>query len=105
MRSRFIPQKAEIAQYMFERYATGQFSLLALSKDVRHRWGTYMSKANVHQILTNPFYIGQFVWRGHTYQGTHATFISADLYARAQAVLHGHNKPNTASTTLRFEGC
>jgi site-specific DNA recombinase len=97
-------QKAEIAQYIFERYTTGQFSLLALSKDVRHRWGTYVSKANVHQILTNPFYIGQFVWRGHTYQGTHATFISADLYARAQAVLRGHNKPKYSKHDIAFRG-
>ena len=97
-------KKAEIAKYIFERYATGRFSLLTLSNDVRQRWGTYMSKANVHQILTNPFYIGQFVWRGRTYQDTHATFISADLYARAQAVLRGHNKPKYGKHDIAFRG-
>jgi site-specific DNA recombinase len=98
------PQKAEIVKYVFERYSTGQYSLLSLAKDVRHVWGTYMSKANVHQILTNPFYIGQFVWRGRTYQGTHATFISLDLYGRAQDVLRGHNKPKYGKRDIAFRG-
>ncbi len=98
------PQKAEIAKHVFERYATGQYSLMALSKDVRHHWGTRISKTNLHKMLTNPFYIGQFKWQGRTYQGTHPTFITPDLYERAQAVLHGHNRPKYRKHDIAFRG-
>jgi site-specific DNA recombinase len=98
------PQKGEIARYVFERYATGQYSLVALSKDVRHRWGTRISKTNLHKMLTNPFYIGQFKWQGRTYDGTHPTLISSDLYTRAQAVLHGHNRPKYRKHDIAFRG-
>jgi site-specific DNA recombinase len=98
------PQNAEIARYVFERYGTGQYSLLALSKDVRHVWGVRISKTNLHKMLSNPFYIGQFKWQGRMYQGTHPTLISADLYARAKDVLHGHNKPKYRKHDIAFRG-
>ena len=61
------PQKAPIAKHVFELYASGRYSLLALSKELRHVHGTYISKTNLHKMLTNPFYIGRFEWGGHTY--------------------------------------
>ena len=39
-----------------------------------------------------------------TYQGTHPLFISADLYAQVQAVLHGHNKPKYSKRDVAFRG-
>jgi site-specific DNA recombinase len=98
------PQKAEIATYVFERYATGQYSLLTLSKDVRHSRGVRISKTNLHKMLINPFYVGQFKWQGRTYDGTHPTFISPDLFARAQAVLQGHNRPKYRKHEIAFRG-
>jgi len=98
------PQNAEIARYVFERYATGQLSLLGLSKDVRHVWSVRISKTNLHKMLLNPFYLGQFKWQGRTYQGTHPTFISPDSYARAQDVLHGHNRPKYSKRDIAFRG-
>ena len=47
-----------------------------LSKELRHVTGTYISKANIHQMLNNPIYIGRFVWRGRTFEGKHETLIS-----------------------------
>ena len=75
------PEKSAIAKYVFERYASGRYSLMALSKELRRVWGTPISKTNLHKMLTNPFYVGQFNWGGQTYQGTHAQLISPDVYA------------------------
>jgi site-specific DNA recombinase len=97
-------EKAAIATYVYEQYATGTHSLLSLSKEIRHVWGTGISKANLHKMLTNPFYIGQFHWSGHTYGGTHPTFISPDLYAQVQSVLQGHNKPKYSKHDIAFRG-
>jgi DNA invertase Pin-like site-specific DNA recombinase len=98
------PEKSAIAQHVFEMYASGQYSLLALSKEVRHVQGTYISKTNLHKMLTNPFYIGNFEWSGQTYKGTHPCFISPELYVQAQSVLHGHNKPKYSKHEIAFRG-
>jgi site-specific DNA recombinase len=98
------PDKAHIAQYVFERYASGRYSLLALCRDVRHAWGVHISKTNLHKMLTNPFYIGQFEWGGHMYTGTHSPIVSPDVYAHVQDVLNGHNRPKYRKHTIAFRG-
>lgn len=75
------PERAAIAQRVFEMYASGCYSLQSLAKAIRRETGTYICKANVHQMLTNPFYIGQFVWRGRRYLRLQYRFASE---------LHGH---------------
>ena len=98
------PEKSQIARYVFETYAKGQHSLLTLSKDVRHVWGTSLSKTNLHKMLNNPFYIGHFEWSGSTYQGTHPPLISPELYALAHEVMCGHNKPKYRKHEIAFRG-
>jgi DNA invertase Pin-like site-specific DNA recombinase len=97
-------EKAEIARHVFELYASGRFSLLSLSKELRHVEGTYTSKTNLHKMLTNPFYIGRFEWSGQTYQGTHPALISPELYSQVQAVLCGHNRPKYGKQNIAFRG-
>jgi hypothetical protein len=98
------PSKAAIAQQIFEKYATGRHSLLSLSKEMRHVHRTCISKTNLHKMLTNPFYIGQFRFSGETYNGTHKTFISPDLYVQVQSVLNGHNRPKYSKHEIAFRG-
>lgn len=98
------PEKAAITQHVFELYASGRYSLLALSKELQRVSGTYISKTNLHKMLTNPFYVGRFEWSGQTYQGTQPLFISPDLFAQTQEVLHGHNKPKYSKHDIAFRG-
>ena len=98
------PDKAHIARYVFETYARGQHSLLSLSKDVRHKWGTHISKTNLHKMLTNPFYIGRFKWSGSIYQGMHPPLITQELWAQVQDVLCGHNRPKYSKRDIAFRG-
>jgi len=98
------PEKSAIAQYVFEHYAAGRHSLLALSREVRQTWGVRISKTNLHKMLTNPFYIGQFEWAGRTYTGTQQPLISPELYAQVQEVLRGHNRPKYSKHTIAFRG-
>ena len=63
-------EKGAIAKQIFERYSTGRYSLLGLSKELRYQSGTNISKTNLHKMFTNPFYIGRFEWGGKTYDGT-----------------------------------
>ena len=98
------PENAPIAKRVFELYVGARHSLSNLSKELKKETGVRISKANVHQMLTNPFYMGQFVWRGHMYQGTHTPLISTEMWARVQDVLHGHNRPKYSKHTIAFRG-
>jgi DNA invertase Pin-like site-specific DNA recombinase len=69
------PENAPVATRVFELYATGRYSVAGVSKALREETGVHISRPYVHQMLTNPFYIGQFVWRGRTYLGTHTPLI------------------------------
>jgi site-specific DNA recombinase len=67
---------APLIQRLFEWYATGRYSLLAVTRmagdaGLRHRSGTPIPKATIHRILSNPFYTGDIVWDGRRYPGLH----------------------------------
>ncbi len=98
------PENSGIVQRIFELYAAGGCSLSTLRKVVRTETGKIISRAYLHTILLNPFYVGQFVWGGKTYQGTHKTFISRELFEAAHAVLHGHNRPKYRKHEIAFRG-
>jgi len=98
------PEKSVIAQHVFELFASGKYSLLSLSKELRHVTGTYISKTNLHKMLLNPFYIGYFNFRGQTYKGIQPLFINSGVYAQAQSVLRGHNKPKYGKHDIAFKG-
>ena len=89
---------------MFERYETGQFSLSALSKDVRHRWGTVHLKNQPTQDAHEPVLRRAIQVAGAHLRGTHPTLISPELYARAQSALHGHNRPKYRKHEIAFRG-
>ena len=98
------PENAVLVRRIFELYASGQCSLSQLKKAVREECGKSISRAYLHTILTNPFYLGNFSWGGHLYRGTHASFIGADLYERVQMILRGHNKPKYRKQEFAFRG-
>ena len=98
------PENAQTVAKIFELYASGNYSLSELRKTIRTFTGKAISRSYLHIILTNPFYRGQFSWGGKLYRGTHDIFIDVDLYARARAVLHGHNKPKYRKHEIAFRG-
>jgi len=55
-------------------------------------------------MLLNPFYIGFFNLRGNKYKGTQPIFINSDLFAQAQSMLRGHNKPKYGKHEIAFRG-
>jgi len=48
--------------------------------------------------------IGRFNLRGQTYEGIQPLFINSDIYAQAQSVLQGHNRPKYSKHDLAFKG-
>ena len=78
---------------LFDLYATGEYSLKALTVKVHSiglthpRSGRRMMKAEIHRILRNPIYVGDFRWAGRLYTGSHDPLVTRERFAEVQAVL------------------
>ncbi|HWR14807.1 MAG TPA: recombinase family protein [Terriglobales bacterium] len=98
------PENAKIVQFIFERYATANYSLITLRQAVHKQFGKIITRSYLHTILTNPVYIGIFEWAGKSYRGTHETFISPTLFESVQDVIHGHHKSKYRKHEIAFRG-
>ena len=92
------PERAPLVRRCFETYAAGGSSITevhgqAVEAGLQTRRGKPITRSMVHAVLTNPFYTGQFVWKGRTYQGDHEPTVSLELYQRVQETLRHDGKP------------
>jgi len=101
------PVRAPLVTRLFERYATGHYSLKALTAladddGLRSRKGRRLSKATIHHILSTRTYTGDFDWDGTRYRGTHPPLVSPDLWEHVQDVLHGRGHARTRRAKHNF---
>jgi DNA invertase Pin-like site-specific DNA recombinase len=94
---------------MFEQYATGRFSLADIANMAKDEGlyadrGTDRIVATIYSILTNPFYYGEFRYRGKLYKGTYTPLITKDLWDTVQRVLRerGTRKPRKVKYNFAF---
>jgi len=98
------PETAEIVRAIFELYATGQYPLIQLRKEIRTRYGKTVNRSYLHQILNNRIYLGFFHWGGIEYRGKHESIISPQLFESAQSVMHDHHKGKYSKHDIAFRG-
>ena len=101
------PVRAPLLTRLFEHYATGHYSLKALTAradadGLRSRKGRRLSKATIHHILSTRTYTGDFDWDGTRYRGTHPPLVSPDLWEHVQDVLHGRAHARTRRAKHNF---
>lgn len=88
------PIRAPLVKTAFELYATGEYSLPSLTKEMfqqglRNRNDARMTIGGLARMLKNSFYIGLMPVRGRTYQGVHEPLVAVQLFETVQAVLSG----------------
>ena len=92
------PVMAPLVVRLFEWYATGKYSIeavtqMALDAGLKFRRSkNLLPTATVHKILRNRAYSGHFDWKGKTYRGTYEPLITCELWDRVQAVLDGRHE-------------
>ena len=84
---------------MFNLYASGNYSTVALGKVMyqkgfRSRAGGRVVKSKIHKLLSDPFYYGNFVWKGKEYKGAHEPIIDKDLFDQVKAKMTRPNAPH-----------
>jgi site-specific DNA recombinase len=86
------PDRAPLIAELFQVYATGDYSLKALlaktqALGLTHpRTGRRLFKSEIHRLLQNPIYSGDFVWDGNKYRGCHQALITRELFEEVQAI-------------------
>lgn len=93
----FDPERAEHIRWLFQTYATGDWSISELTAELKRRGmksrptvkfpGTPLIRSQVHRILGSPYYIGKVVFGGVEYDGTHEALIDRDTWDRVQDLL------------------
>jgi len=93
------PDNCSIITQMFERYATGQYSIKEVATMAKKEGFIFRNSkkpvnvATTHKILHNRIYTGNFDWDGKTYCGNYTPLITTELWDQVQDVLKGrHSK-------------
>lgn len=86
------PDRAPLVRRAFELYATGNYSLFDIRKALIEmgfalRNGGRPPRTSIELMLKNPFYYGEFRWRGQLFKGNHEPLISRSLFDRVQTKL------------------
>jgi site-specific DNA recombinase len=95
---------APIAKRIFDLYATGEYSLASLRKQIQAEFGKKLAKGYLHRLLKNPFYGGFFVWEGKKYRGTQAIFVGPAILQRTQEILNSSHRPKPQRHEFAFSG-
>ncbi|GAB3515849.1 recombinase family protein [Emticicia fontis] len=93
------PDRAPLVEKIFKTYAQGCFTL----EEIRTQaiiWGaknrgnnrTDITRSQIHQILTNPFYYGQMMVKGQLYDHRYPPIVQKNLFDQCRAILKGWNK-------------
>ena len=89
------PELGPIVAEVFGWYASGRFGLTELTARAEEAGLVYrqsrkpMLRAQVHLMLRNPIYMGDFDWLSVRYKGTHEPLVSRKTWDRVQEVLTG----------------
>ena len=103
-------EKSKVVKKVFEMFSQGHKSFTKIIQFL-HKFGVrgYTGKPiKIEQlksvILTNPFYIGIMKYGGEMVEGKHKTFISKDLFQKAQSAIKRFEKPRYNGHNFAFSG-
>ena len=104
------PVRGPLVAQLFERYAQGDVSLKEVTRVAGEIGLTHprserrLVKSEIHRILRNPIYAGEFLWKGKRYKGLHQPIISMALFEAVQDVFDAANRPRYTKRRHAFSG-
>lgn len=109
------PDRAEWVLWIFEHYATGDWTV-SMIRDELNKFGVTtlprpsrprapIAISHVHAVLKNRYYVGIVKYEGVEYPGKHPALVSEELFARAKQVresrIQSREKPRVHSHYLK----
>jgi len=103
------PEKSKAIKRAFEMFAEGTHTFTDIAKylhkfNLRRKNGKPLHINEIRQILSNKFYIRIMFYNGEYHDGTHKTFISKDLFQKAQQEIQCRSKHFKKSYRFPFLG-
>ena len=106
------PATAPVIRRMYERYATGIYSIKEIARMARseglvpRQGGTKVPLSTIAKILSNRIYSGDFEWKGKTYIGTFEPIVSRELWQSVQdtAAMRGRKRTRKVKHDFPFSG-
>jgi site-specific DNA recombinase len=74
------------------------------TRKTRHVDGKPLSRSGLYRIFTDPFYAGQFVFKGELHQGKHPPMVTPEEFDRVQELLGRNGKPRQKKHEFAFTG-
>lgn len=102
------PEKAPFIKQIFELYSTGQYSYFSLAKKMRDEGfsispAVKCGKSNIEDILNNPLYIGDFIYKGKRYyDAKHEPIVSRELYYICQQIIKSRSSAKMTKRDFTF---
>lgn len=99
----------EPIQMLFKLYLTGNYSIPELIKKMTKKGiltnkGKPFAHSTVHNMLRNPFYYGEFLWKGKLEKGSHPPMISKGEFRKIQLLLNRKNEPYSSKYQNYYSG-
>lgn len=103
------PERALMVRNLFELYDKGGHSILDLAAYARGagltgRLGGRLIAGQLHIILRNPIYSGEFRYGGKLYRSKDPVLVDRDLWQRVQDRLDGHPDTRPGPRNLLYQG-
>ena len=87
------PERFKLARKMWDLFLTGNYTVAQIIGVAYNRWGLTgkmgkkLSTTTVYRMFTNPFYYGDFYYKGELYNGKHEPMITIEEFDLAQKIL------------------
>ena len=104
------PAKFAILRQCWELILTGNATVARAVKyaeelGLRHLFQSgHVPRSKLYKAFSDPFYYGEFEFRGKTYQGAHQPMISKAEFDRAQDILSGRLRSNRSKHNFTYSG-
>src|ERR1035437_299096 len=110
-------ERFPLVRQLFDLMLTGSYSRFELTRLANDRLGLTVrtilnkqrkiSKSNLYNIFTNPFYYGEFEYpekSGNWYKGIHRPMITKEEYGMVQLLLGQEGRPRSRVHTCAYTG-
>ena len=100
-------ERAPYVRQIFEEYATGLHSMVAIrlmvtNAGLRTKKGNKVSVSHIENTLKNPFYYGYMNYKGMLYKHVHPRLITKELFDECQRVRQGRRKTSYKQTKTPY---
>lgn len=104
------PARFPLIRKLFELMIEKQYSVqklhdIATGKlNLKNHDSKPLSLSKFHELLRNPFYYGEFNWKGNLFPGKHTPVISRTQFETVQSILNRNSSPHTSEHNFAFTG-